>query len=96
MLMIACAAQRNIKTALGLYHEITSVREYEMIVLARFIISSQRYDDANILLNRILVFAEEKKRNHTLVEVLNLLSITAYRSNNEQQQCTLKITFQLA
>ncbi|MDD4402059.1 MAG: LuxR C-terminal-related transcriptional regulator [Desulfitobacteriaceae bacterium] len=73
------------ESRLGLYHEITPVREYEMIVLARCFISSQRYDEAAILLNRILVFAEEKKRNHTLVEVLNLLSITADRSNNEQQ-----------
>jgi LuxR family transcriptional regulator, maltose regulon positive regulatory protein len=69
---------------LGLFHEITAVKEYELIVLARFLIAKQRYTDAFLLLNRLLSFAEAKKRIHSVVEITNLLAITALKDLDEE------------
>lgn len=72
------------ESRLTIYQEITAAREYELIVLARVLLLKRRYHDADILLNRLLRFAEEKKRSHSSVEILNLLAIAAYSSLNEE------------
>ncbi len=69
---------------LGIYQEITAAREYELIVLARVLIRKHRYNDANILLNRLLNFAEGKKRVHSVVEITILLAVTAMKNLNDE------------
>ena len=74
----------RLESKLSLYQDMTRVREYELIVLARVLIEKQRYEDANILLNRLLSFAEGLKRAHSIVEITNLLAITAIKNLNEE------------
>lgn len=68
---------------LSLYQYITRTWEYELIVLARVLIAKKRYGDAHLLLNRLLNFAEGLKRSHSIVEITNLLAITALKNSNE-------------
>lgn len=65
---------------LNLFQDDIRIHEYELIVLARLYIHRKRYDDAKLLLNRLAGFAEGLKRNHSTVEILNLLAITAYNA----------------
>jgi LuxR family maltose regulon positive regulatory protein len=51
-----------VESHLSLLHEITAVKEYELIVYARFLIAKRHYKDALFLLNRLLSFAEAKKK----------------------------------
>ena len=62
---------------LRIYQEITRTREYELIIFARVLMVWERYDDAAILLQRLLAFTEDEKRLHSMVEILNLLAISA-------------------
>jgi len=54
-----------------------------LIVLARVLIHRKRADDATLLLNRLLDFAEGLKRSHSTVEIANLLAIAALKNLNE-------------
>lgn len=63
---------------LSLFQDDIRIHEYELIVLARLYIHRKRYDDAKLLLNRLAGFAEGLKRSHSIVEILNLLAITAH------------------
>jgi LuxR family maltose regulon positive regulatory protein len=69
---------------LGVFQEITSCREYELIVLSRMFIAKQRCDDASLLLCRLLAFAEAKNRAHSAVEICNLLAINANLNEDEE------------
>ncbi len=68
---------------LEINQEITRTREYELLVLARALIYKRRYHDAGILLTRLSNFAEGLNRRHSLVEINNLLAITAIKNLNE-------------
>ena len=68
---------------LSLYQNIIRTQEYELIVLARVLIAKKRYGDAQLLLNRLLNFAEGLKRSHSIVEITNLLAITSLKNSNE-------------
>ncbi|MDP4177908.1 MAG: LuxR C-terminal-related transcriptional regulator [Bacillota bacterium] len=69
---------------LNIYQNIISANEYELIVMSRVLIYKQYYNDANILLNRLLNFAAAQKKNHSIVEIRNLLAITAMKEMNEE------------
>lgn len=71
------------ESRLSLYEDIIRTREYELIVLARVLIAKKRYGDAQLLLNRLLNFAQGLKRSHSIVEITNLLAITALKDLNE-------------
>jgi LuxR family maltose regulon positive regulatory protein len=67
---------------LQIFSEINRVREFELIVLARVLWAKKNISDAEILLMRLLSFAEAEGRAHSKVEVLNLLAmITCQRGN---------------
>lgn len=68
---------------LSLYQKIIRTWEYELIVLARVLIAKKRYGDAHLLLNRLLNFTKGLKRSHSIVEITNLLAITALKNLNE-------------
>lgn len=72
------------ESKLSIYHELSRECEFELIVYARALIKKHRYQHADILLNRLLVFAEGLRRNHSIVEILNLLAITAMKNLNEE------------
>jgi LuxR family maltose regulon positive regulatory protein len=72
------------ESRLSVYQNIIRIQEYEMIVLGRVLIHKQRYNDANILLNRLLIFAIGQKKNHSIVEIRNLLAIAAIKDQNEE------------
>lgn len=69
---------------LSLNQDNIRIHEYELIVLSRVFIHKRRYHNADILLTRLLSFAEGLKRNHSAVEISNLLAITAFKSRNEE------------
>jgi LuxR family maltose regulon positive regulatory protein len=73
-----------IENKLSVFQDNIRTHEYELIVLARVLIRKKRYDDANILLTRLLSFAEGQKRNHSIVEIANLFAITAMKNLNEE------------
>ncbi len=64
---------------LSIYSEITSTREFDFIVYARTLIAKNQYDDAEILLTRLLAFADHESRLHSKVEILNLFAILSYK-----------------
>lgn len=70
------------ENSLSLYQDVIRTREYELIVLARVFIAKKRYEDAHHLLSRLLNFAEGLKRSHSIVEITNLLGITALKNLN--------------
>lgn len=72
------------QSGLNPYREITRDKEYELIVYARVLMAQQNYSDATTLLNRLLYFAERSKRDHSKVELCNLLAISAYRNRKEK------------
>jgi LuxR family maltose regulon positive regulatory protein len=63
---------------LGVFTELSKIREFELIVYVRVLILSERIQDAEILLHRLLAFTEENRRLHSRVEVLNLLALLAF------------------
>ena len=67
------------ESRLSLFQEIVSTREYELIVLCRVLLAKKQYQDAHLLLNRLLIFAEKSKRSHSITEIMNLLAITALK-----------------
>lgn len=69
---------------LSLFQDNIRTHEYELIVLARLLIHQKRYSDANLLLNRLLSFAQGLQRNHSTVEITNLLAITAYKNLDDE------------
>ncbi|MBV7272434.1 hypothetical protein JMF89_07050 [Clostridiaceae bacterium UIB06] len=69
---------------LNIYQNIVRAQEYELIVLSRVLIYKQRYNDANILLNRLLSFAKAQKKDHSIVEMQNLLAIAALKDMKEE------------
>lgn len=72
------------ESRLSLYQEIVGTREYELIVLARVLLAKKRCQDAHLLLNRLLNFAEGLKRSHSIVEITNLLAVTALKNMKKE------------
>jgi len=72
------------ESRLSLYQDIIRMREYELIVLARVLIAKKCYGDAQLILNRLLNYAEGLKRPHSIVEITNLLAITALKNSHEE------------
>ena len=70
---------------LGIYHEITKTREFELIVYARFLIAQGSMNEADILLKRLLSFATKANRRHSAVEILNLLSIASFKNGEKER-----------
>jgi len=66
----------------NIFTETDRIREYELIVYARVLMSKGCLQDASLLLKRILFFTEESSRLHSKVEVLNLLSLLACENND--------------
>ncbi|AWI03608.1 hypothetical protein B9W14_03620 [Clostridium drakei] len=69
---------------LNVYQDIIKIHEYELIVLSRVLIYKHRYNDATFLLNRLLQFAIGQRKNHSIVEIRNLLAIAALKNLNEE------------
>ncbi len=69
------------KEKLNIFSEISRIREFELIVFSRALISLKRTQDAQLLLQRLLAFSEETKRLHSRVEVLNILALLTFREN---------------
>ncbi len=67
---------------LGIFTEISRIREFELIVYARVLILLNRPQDAELLLQRLLTFSGDNRRLHSRVEVLNLLAMLAYRNHH--------------
>ena len=68
---------------LGIYHEISRTKEFELIVYARVLMVKGLLNDADILLKRLLIFAEGAARLHSKAEILNLLAVAAAGMGNE-------------
>lgn len=68
---------------LGIYHEITRTKEFELLVYARFLIARGSFGEAAILLQRLLAFAESLGQRHSMVEILNLLAIASFNSGEK-------------
>jgi LuxR family maltose regulon positive regulatory protein len=67
---------------LSIFSEISRAREFELIVLARALWAKKNTNDAEILLMRLLAFAEAENRPHSMVEILNLLAMIACQKGN--------------
>lgn len=66
------------------YRDDILTREYEFIVLARVLIYREYYDDAYLLLTRLLGFAEGKRRTHSVAEISNLLAIASAKKLDDK------------
>ncbi len=70
---------------LDVFSELSKIREYELLVYARTLLFFDRLQDAETLLNRILIFCEKVNRFHSEVEALNLLAILEYKVHRPQK-----------
>ncbi len=66
---------------LTVFEEINRIREFELIIYTRALVWMNRSHDAQLLLQRLLTFTEANRRLHSRVEVLNLLSLMAFRNH---------------
>ncbi len=73
-----------ISCKLNIFSEINRAREFELIVYARALMAKDRTHDAEILLCRLLSFAEENGRLHSRVEALNLMALLAFKNNHSR------------
>ena len=67
---------------LSMFTELDRIREFELIVYVRVLISLNRTQDAQLLLQRLLIFMGDNDRPHSRVEVLNLLALLAFQNNH--------------
>ncbi|HML48147.1 MAG TPA: LuxR C-terminal-related transcriptional regulator [Clostridia bacterium] len=67
---------------LSVFGPINRVREFELIVHARVLWATKNGYDAEMLLLRLLSFAQAENRRHSMVEVLNLLAMIACRKGS--------------
>ncbi|HWP79640.1 MAG TPA: LuxR C-terminal-related transcriptional regulator [Candidatus Acidoferrum sp.] len=67
---------------LSIYGELNPINEFELLVFARVLMKKRKYEDARLLLLRLLAFADAEGRPHSKTEVLNLLSIVARKKND--------------
>jgi len=84
---------------LNVFTDVNRVREYELIVYARVLMLEGCLKDAEMLLLRLLTFTRESARNHSQVEVLNLLASLAFEkkafsSAFEYLECSLELGMQ--
>ena len=54
---------------------LTYLQESDFITYARFLIAGQKWDDAEVLISRLLEFADSGKRNARIIELLILQSL---------------------
>ncbi|NPV91418.1 MAG: hypothetical protein HPY50_11675 [Firmicutes bacterium] len=66
---------------LSIYGELNRINEFELIVFARVLIKKRKLEDAQLLLLRLLAFADAEGRLHSKTEILNLLSVIAWKKN---------------
>lgn len=67
---------------LNLFSDISRVREFELLVYCRALMFKGCTQDALLLLNRLLIFAEEASRLHSKTEIL-ILSALAKQAEND-------------
>lgn len=60
---------------LGIFNEISARTEYELLVYSRALLAMDKLEDADLLLQRLLLYTREAGRKHAMVEVLCLLAI---------------------
>ena len=60
-------------------------REFELFVYSRILIYKGRLHDAELLLQRLLTYADSMDRLHSKVEILNLFAILAYKKGDLQE-----------
>ncbi|AET67050.1 ATP-dependent transcriptional regulator [Desulfosporosinus orientis DSM 765] len=60
---------------LDVYDRLSAARAYEHITLARVLLARRRGEEAVLLLDRLLVFAEKEERLPGTIEISNLLAI---------------------
>ncbi|ATW26492.1 LuxR C-terminal-related transcriptional regulator [Candidatus Formimonas warabiya] len=67
---------------LNIFTEPNRIKEFELITYARVLISLNRMQDAQLLLQRLLAFTADSKRLHSRVEVLNILALLSFRDHH--------------
>ena len=83
-------AARYIDTRkIGLYDPLSSVREYEYIVYARYLMRLNRPDDALILLDRLSNFARKENQLGRQIELLCLEAICSGMKGNHKSAVTV-------
>lgn len=70
---------------LGLFVKLNKIQEFELIIYVRGLISLNRTQDAELLLQRLLAFTRDNGRLHSRVEILNLLALLAFKNNHALQ-----------
>ena len=77
-----CAAKHIDTGRIGLYDRLSSAREYEYIVYARYLLAANRPDDALILLGRLSDFANQENQLGLQIEILCLEALVCDRKGN--------------
>lgn len=83
-------AARYIDTGrIGLYDPLSSVREYEYTVYARYLMRTNRPDDAFILLGRLSDFADKESQLGRQIELLCLEALCSVMKGNNKNANTV-------
>lgn len=62
----------------GVYDSLSSLREFEHLVFARYLMLANQHDEAILLLNRLHSLAEKEHRLGSRIEILCLLAVVNY------------------
>lgn len=66
----------------SVYDDLSSLREFEHLVFARYLTLSSRHDEAILLLNRLHSLAEKEKRLGSRIEILCLMAVVCSLQEN--------------
>lgn len=65
-----------------IFAEVNKIREFELIIYARLLMSKGKFQEVKVLLQKLLAFTEAAARLHSRVEILNLLAMLDYKNND--------------
>jgi LuxR family maltose regulon positive regulatory protein len=83
-------AERWLETAPDEYAGFCTLERYRYLMKARVYILLGKYDKAGIILNRMILYGQKRKRVFLTLESLLLLSIVQYRTGSRQWKTTLR------
>lgn len=66
---------------ISIYNSLSAVREFEHLILARYLLLTGRKSEAVLLLNRLRAFAEKERRLGSEIEILCLLAVASYTNS---------------
>lgn len=66
---------------ISIFDSLSAIREFEHLIMSRYLLLTGRSSDAVLLLNRLRAFAEKERRLGSEIQILCLLAVASYKNN---------------